>query len=182
MKRTEKAELIAMAVSVFMAAGMISVFFLSRSLSILAEGLDTVFDIIASAAVLAGLRISDRKTRTFPSGLYKVENLVAVMVGILILFGAYELCREAIGRLSSEPVPLDHPWLVVIVMSIVVVITAALAWYKGKVGREEYSPSLKADSRHSWTDVIASSGIVVGILLQIMGIEIMDALTALLIS
>ncbi|MBN1288785.1 MAG: cation transporter, partial [Actinobacteria bacterium] len=43
-------------------------------------------------------------------------------------------------------------------------------------------PSLKADSRHSWTDVIASSGIVAGILLQIMGIEIMDALTALLIS
>ncbi len=181
MRRTEKAELIAVILSALMAAGMITVAMMTHSISILAEGTDTVIDVVASIAVLAGLRLSMRKTRVFPSGLYKLENLIATGIGILILISAYELARESIERLVSGESKLEDPWLVIAVMAVVVVLTGAIAWYKGKVGREENSPSLRADARHSWTDTIASMAIILGIGLEIAGIENMDSIAALVV-
>lgn len=181
MKRTEKAELTATILSAFMAAGMIVVATITHSISILAEGIDTVIDTVASVTVLIGLRLSRRHTRTFPSGLYKLENLVATCIGLLILFSAYELAKEAIERMKSNVSRMDQPWLVILVMSIVVAITLFLAWYKGKVGKEENSPSLRADAKHSWTDLIASMAIIVGVALEWAGVHKMDAVAALVV-
>jgi cation diffusion facilitator family transporter len=180
-KRTEKAELISVFCSVFMAAGMIVVALITNSISILAEGTDTVIDVVASIAVLIGLRLSARKTRTFPSGLYKLENVIATGIGILILFSAYELARESIERIVSGNTQLDGPWLVIAVMSVVVAITGFIAWYKGRVGRQENSPSLRADARHSFTDLIASVAIIVGVGLEIAGVKNMDSVAALVV-
>jgi cation diffusion facilitator family transporter len=181
MKRTEKAELVAVMCSIFMAAGMLIVAAMTHSISILAEGTDTVIDVVASIAVLAGLRLAARKTRTFPSGLYKLENVIATGIGILILFSAYELARESIERILSGKSELDGPWLVISVMAVVVAITGFIAWYKGKVGKEENSPSLRADAKHSWTDLIASVAIIVGVGLEIAGVKNMDSVAALVV-
>lgn len=181
MRRTEKAELIAIVLSVFMAGGMIAVALMTNSIAILAEGTDTVMDVVASIAVLVGLRLSMRKTRTFPSGLYKLENLIATGIGVLILLSAYELGREAIERLVSGGTELDDPWLILAVMAVVVVLTAFIAWYKGMVGKQENSPSLQADARHSWTDMVASVAIIVGIGLEMVGVNHMDSIAALVV-
>ncbi len=68
-----------------------------------------------------------------------------------------------------------------ITMVVVVVITGLLAWYKGRVGKKENSPSLKADSRHSWTDTIASVGVILGVGLNAMGVHYVDSIMALVI-
>ena len=36
------------------------------------------------------------KTRAFPYGLYKVENLVSVIVALAIFYAGYEIALEAI--------------------------------------------------------------------------------------
>ena len=77
--------------------------------------------------------------------------------------------------------PVTQPWLVSAVMGCVVVITGALAWYKNKVGKEENSPSLQADAKHSWTDVLASAAVAGGVLLQEAGIPHMDSVAALIV-
>ncbi|RJP30531.1 MAG: cation diffusion facilitator family transporter [Actinobacteria bacterium] len=179
--RTEKAEVISIAASVLMAAGMIAVAIPTGSIAILAEGIDTVVDIVASLAVLAGLRLSQRHSRNFPAGLYKLENLIGTGIGILILVCAYELAAESIRSIIAGGNRVDQPWLVMGTMAAVLAITASIAWYKGKVGREEHSPSLSADAHHAWTDAIACLAIVVGVGLEMLGIPDMDSVAALVV-
>lgn len=181
MEPTERAEAIASVASVFMAAGMITVAAVSGSVSVLAEGIDTVVDIVASVAVMIGLRLSRRHSRDFPDGLYKVENIVGLAIGVLVLFSAYELTGEAIGGLTGHQEPISAPWVAIGTMSVVVVITGLLAWNKGRVGKAENSPSLVADSRHSWTDAIASAGVVLGVALAAAGVPYADSIMALVI-
>ncbi len=102
MEPAEKAEGIDTIASVFMAAGMIAVAAMSGSVSVLAEGIDTCVDIVAAVAVMIGLKLSKRHSKDFPDGLYKLENLVAVAIGVLILFSAYELARESIQKLPRS--------------------------------------------------------------------------------
>ncbi len=180
-QRTERAELVSMGASVFMAAGMIAVAAVSHSVSILAEGIDTVTDLVASLAVLIGLRLSMRHTRGFPAGLYKLENLIGTAIGIFILFCSYELAAESIGRLVSGDDVVDQGWLVLLTMVVVLLVTAWLARYKARVGREENSPSLVADAKHTWTDAIACLAIVVGVGLEMLGVPRMDAVAALVV-
>ena len=179
--RTEKAEVISVAASVFMAAGMIAVAIPTGSIAILAEGIDTVVDIVASLAVLVGLRLSRRHTRNFPAGLYKLENLISTGIGILILVCSYELASESIRSIIEGGDKVEQPWLVMGTMAVVLGITAAVAWYKGKVGREEHSPSLSADAHHTWTDAVACMAIVVGVGLEMLGIPDMDSVAALVV-
>ncbi|MDY6794162.1 MAG: cation diffusion facilitator family transporter [Actinomycetota bacterium] len=179
--RTEKAEVISVATSVFMAGGMIAVAVTTGSIAILAEGIDTVVDIVASLAVLAGLRLSRLHTRNFPTGLYKLENLISTGIGILILVCSYELAAESIRGIVRGGDKVEQPLLVMGTMAVVLAITAAIAWYKGKVGREEHSPSLSADAHHAWTDAVACLAIVVGVGLEMLGIPDMDSVAALVV-
>jgi cation diffusion facilitator family transporter len=181
MKNTEKAEVVSIGVSIFMAAGMLTVAAISHSVAILAEGTDTLMDIVASIGVLIGLKLSSRKTKTFPAGLYKLENVIAVIIGFLILFSSYELARESISRILSGEDKVTGAWLVMVVMAAVSGLTAFIAWYKGRIGKKENSPSLKADSKHSWTDAIASAAIILGVGLNAAGIKNMDSYTALVV-
>jgi cation diffusion facilitator family transporter len=164
-----------------MAAALFIAAVVTHSVSVLAEGVDTIIDIVASVSVLIGLRLATRHSRTFPMGLYKLENLIAIVIGGLILFGAYNLAREAIERISSGKSELVQPWLIIPVICAVIVCRLALARYKGRVGREENSPSLQADARHAWSDAVASVAILIGILLQLSGVRYMDSVVALVV-
>jgi cation diffusion facilitator family transporter len=181
MDPAEKAEGIDTVASVFMAAGMIAVAAMSGSVSVLAEGIDTCVDIVAAVAVMIGLKLSKRHSKDFPQGLYKLENIVAVAIGALILFSAYELARESIQKLMAKQTTINNPWVAMGTMAVVVLITGLLAWYKGSIGKQENSPSLKADSRHSWTDTIASAGVILGVGLNAAGVPYVDSIMALVI-
>jgi Co/Zn/Cd efflux system component len=67
----------------------------SASMALKADAVHSLADVVSSLSILAGILISDRKTRTFPLGLYKVENLVALLSSFFIFFAAYEIVREA---------------------------------------------------------------------------------------
>lgn len=181
MKKTEKAELISIVCCIFMGAAMIIVARISGSVSILAEGIDKVVDVVASLAVLAGMRLSERRNSSFPQGLHKLENVIAIAIGVLILISSWELAKESLERIFEGSRPIEQPWLVICVMGGVVLITGALAWYKNKVGTEENSPSLKADARNSWTDVLASAAVGTGVFFQMIGIPHTDAVAALIV-
>ncbi len=160
---------------------MIAVATVSGSVALIAEGIHTLTDSITSFAVLIGLRLSERHSETFPFGLYKLENLIAAAIGILILFGAYELASESIRHLGEEPRTLEKPWLIMAVMAASVVSLCILAWYENKVAREENSPGLLADARHALADLAAAAAVLIGVGLDIAGVPRADSITALVV-
>lgn len=132
----------------------------SGSLALTADGIHSLVDVIASLAVLAGLRLSTRRTRTFPYGLYKVENLVEVAVALLIFVAGYEIIRQAF---TAQVAVVRPPYYVIAGVVVAIVTPFLFSRYELRIARATGSPSLLADSRHFQTDVFSSSIVLVAI-------------------
>lgn len=83
------------AVNILLSLLNLAIAFASGSLAVAAEMIHNIVDLAASITVLAGIKISARKSRAFPYGLYKVENMVAVAVAMLI-FSTQRLKRPRV--------------------------------------------------------------------------------------
>ncbi len=151
----------------------------SGSLALKADALHSLADVVSSLTIFLGIVIADRKTKTFPEGLYKVENLVALLSSFFIFYAAYEIGFEAwrgetTGQITAVPQ---------VVAGIVLIMAAAAVFsrYELKIGLEVGSPSLVADARHVTTDLLACSVIVVGIISTYLGYPI-DRYVAMLVA
>jgi cation diffusion facilitator family transporter len=129
---------------------------LSGSLALAASATDSAVDIFSSMAVLVGLVISKRKTKTFPFGLYKVENVVSIAIAVLVFFAGYEIAKEALVAPSRR---LVTEWWILAGVALTVLVPFLFSRYELAVGRASNSPSLMAEARQFQTDVL-SSGIV----------------------
>ena len=132
----------------------------SGSLALAADGIHSVVDVVASLAVLVGLRLSTRRTRTFPYGLYKVENVVEVAVALLIFVAGYEIIRQAFAGQLAMGRP---PYYVLAGVVVAITIPFLFSRYERRIGLATGSPSLLADSRHFQIDVLSSSIVLVAI-------------------
>jgi len=142
---------------------------ISGSLALAADGIHSLVDVFSSVAVILGLRISTRRSSSFPYGLYKVENVVEVIVALLIFLAGYEILRDAVGP-PGPPVRVT-PWLIPGVL-LAVLIPFLFGRYELQIGRAAGSPSLVADARHSQTDVFSTIIVLVAIIGAYLGVSL----------
>jgi cation diffusion facilitator family transporter len=124
---------------------------------------------MASLVVLAGLLISRRDSRSFPYGLYKVENLASVLVALLILLAGYEIARET---LFAPPRDLANAPLALAGVAISLLTVCVFSRYERRLGKEASSPSLIADSERFRVDMLASAVVFASILGRLLGVRL----------
>jgi cation diffusion facilitator family transporter len=181
MNKAEKTALISAALASVLANALITVALLVRSLSMLAGGVISVARALTAMMLFSGMRLSRRHPDEFPTGLYKLENLAATVVGVIILAGAYALARVSVHAIANQSnlVEFDSAWQALLPMLVSMALALFMAWYKVKVGREEGSPALAADARFSLVDAAGLGIICVGITLEAEGVKSADAWAAL---
>ena len=157
------------AVNVFLGLLNLVLLLASDSLAVAAEMVHNVVDLAASVGVLVGLRLSTRKSRDFPYGLYKVENLVSVGIALLIFIAGWEIARHALfGRAVQVKV---EPWILAgVVVSMVVPLVFSL--YEMRVGRRFNSPSVQADAEEYRVHFYSSGVVLLALLGQSMGLPL----------
>ncbi|WP_067051103.1 cation diffusion facilitator family transporter [Methanofollis ethanolicus] len=150
----------------------------SGSLALGADAVHSSLDVLASLALLAGIWLSSRTSREFPYGLYKVENIVAVVISLLVFLTAGEIAAEALaGETAALPV---SGWVLVAVAALVSV-PYLLGTYEVRVGDACHSPSLVADGRQHRVDVLATSVVFFALLGRNVGLPL-DNLAALVVA
>jgi cation diffusion facilitator family transporter len=165
------------AVNIFLSLLNLAIAAASGSLAVAAEMVHNLVDLVASVAVLAGVKIAERESRHFPYGLYKVENVVAVGVAILIFFTGYEIAREAL-RGEGGPATVNAWMLAGVALSAI--IPLAFSRYEMRVGREINSPSLMADAQEYRAHVFSSGVVFLALVGQMVGFPL-DRYAALII-
>jgi cation diffusion facilitator family transporter len=155
-----------LAINLFLVTSKIILAQVTGSLALRADALHSVVDVLASLAVLAGLVISGRKAKNFPYGLYKVENLVALAISLLLFVVSYELGRQAF--ISKSQLLTVNSWIVLIV-GCLILVPLIYSLYEIRVARKVSSPSLLADARHFQADVISASIVFLALLGQSLG-------------
>jgi len=140
----------------------------SGSLAVTASAIDSGTDCIASMALFAGLRLSNHKSPSFPLGLYKIENVLSVVVALFIFLAGYEIAREAFTPASA---PADISLVVVLLLALATLATYLFGQYALRVGRRTDSPTLQAEGRHRQVDVLSSALVLVSAALSYAGVE-----------
>lgn len=149
----------------------------SGSLALAADATDSLVDTFSRLAVLIGLIISQRKSKQFPYGLYKVENVVSIIIALLIFVAGYEIAREAI---FAPKVELRLTLWLVLGVGVTIVVPLLFGIYELRLGRRTGSPTLIADGRHFQTDVLSSGVVLLALLASYLGLAL-DRIAAIVI-
>ncbi len=177
LEKDQKVALLAIAVNITLFTLKYVFAEFSGSMALKAGAFDSLSDVVASFTVLAGLVIARRKTRSFPYGLYKIENLVAVVIALVILYVGYGIAREAI---AGRTLQLQNVGPAAASIVAVIAITFAFSRYEARVGKAINSPSLIADARHIRTDMLANSVVLMGLGSNFVGLDL-DRIAAFII-
>ncbi len=79
----------------------------SGSVALMADAIHSATDLISSITVLAGIKISKRKSKNFPYRLYKVENFVSLLTSLFIFLAGNEIVKTVF----FEPFTLKREYL-----------------------------------------------------------------------
>jgi len=155
---------------------------ITASISLIADGINSLSDVFPSFAVAVGIRISERPpTEEFPYGFHKIENFVSLFISLAIFYGGYAMITEALDRFGKLQI-IQNPIIGVMTAIVSVITLFLISTYKIKIGRQTNSPSLTADGEHSRVDVFASLAVLIGVSGSFFGLYIMDAIAAIVAS
>ena len=178
MERNEKIGTYSIAVNLLLVGIKILLSILSGSIALVADAIHSSSDVISSATVLVGIKISKRKSKTFPFGLYKVENFVSLLSSFFIFVAGYEIVHTVFFKTQNLKIE-NLPYAMVGVV-LTIGITFAFSRYELREGKAIGSPSLIADAQHIRTDMLSSGVILAGLIGSTFGLNL-DKVAALLV-
>jgi cation diffusion facilitator family transporter len=147
-------------VNVVLVAINLAVASASDSLAVSAEVVHNVVDLASAIGVLAGIKLAAHKTKRFPYGLYKLENVVAVVIAVLIFIPAWEFARRSV--LAAEHNVTAEPWMLA-ALALAAAIALGFSHFELRAGRRSGSPALIADAReyrvHALTTGVAITAV-----------------------
>jgi len=158
-------------------------FWLTNSVSLMSDALESVVNLVAAIVVLIALHIASRPAdEEFSFGYSKIEFFASGLEGGMILIAAGSIVFTAIPRLIN-PQPLEQVGLGMIIVVLASLVNLIVAQVLLKAGRKYNSITLEADSRHLMTDVLTTVGVVVGLLVvNLTGWLRLDAIIAILVA
>ena len=139
---------------------------LGNSGALIADAVESTADILSSAIVWSGLRVSAREADdTYPFGYGKAEPIAAAVVGLLLLGAALGIAIEAVRQILT-PHRTPAPFTLVV---LVVVIAAKEVLFRRvhAIGSAVESTALRADAWHHRSDALTSAAAFVGISISI---------------
>lgn len=136
----------------------------SGSISVLAEAIQSIVDILMSGLAVWTIRYAAKPPdETHPYGHGKAEVLAGAFQMLIILGSGVYILVEAYRRLLA-PQPIEWNWGAY-AMSYALVANLSVAAYLGRVARRHPSPALQSEALHLRGDSWASAGVLLGMLL-----------------
>ncbi|MBN9071007.1 MAG: cation transporter [Rhizobiales bacterium] len=156
---------------------------ITGSVALYSDALESIVNVIASAVALWAIRVSYTPADAdHQHGHHKAEYFSAVLEGVLICVAALMIFSASWEALRAPRV-IEQPWQGLAVNGFASLVNAAWAWLLIRTGRAERSPALVADGRHIMTDVITSVGVIAGLIGAVAtGFRILDPLLAILVG
>ncbi len=159
-------------------------YFLTGSVSLWSDALESLVNLAAGLVALGALIVAERPADDRHAfGHDKAEYFSSGVEGTLILIAAVSIVWSAVHRLI-DPLPLARlgPGLVVAFLAGAMNFAAARVMLK--VARQHDSITIEADATHLLTDVWTSAGIIAGLLI-VMAVPqwaILDPLMAIAVG
>ncbi len=158
-------------------------YFLTGSVGLLSDALESVVNLVGAMMALAMLTIAARPAdEDHTYGHSKAEYFSSGVEGTLILIAAISIVITAIPRLIT-PKPLEQVGVGLAVSVAASLINLVVAIILSKAGKRYDSITLTADAQHLMTDVWTSVGVLAGVgLVALTGWERLDPIVAFIVA
>jgi len=161
--------------------GKLVAYFLTNSVGILTDALESTVNVITGIISLYSIYIALKpKDKNHPFGHGKIEFLSASLEGFLIIVAGLIIIFEAIKRIFS-PAEISELDIGIIIVGLSGALNYLVGWYSIRVGRKNNSIALVSGGKHLQSDTYSSIGLVIGlILLYITNLAWLDSAIALI--
>ena len=135
----------------------------SGSVALIADAWHTLSDSLSSIVLVVGIRLSRKPPdEKHPYGHGRAEWIASMLIGVFLIFVAYEFIQQSIDKLKSHEV-FSYGILAWVATIISIVWKEALAQLSFRASRRSGLKSLKADGWHHRTDALSSLIVLIGL-------------------
>jgi cation diffusion facilitator family transporter len=171
------------ALSVVLFAAKIVAYYLTNSLAILSDALESIVNVVAGGIGLYSLFIAAKPSdEDHPYGHGKAEFVSAAVEGTLIVAAGVLILYETVQHFIT-PTPVGQLDSGLVMVGITAVINYIAGYVCLSIGNKNNSLALKASGRHLQTDTWSTVAIIVGLsVMLVTGLYWIDKLIAAAMS
>lgn len=153
---------------------------LSFSSAMQADGIHSFFDSMGNIVGLVAIGLAGRPAdESHPYGHSKYETYGSLVIGLFLLFAAFEVGQSAVTKLITQDFNAEVTGVSFAVMLGTLGINICVTIYERRKGNKLGSELLKADAAHTLSDVLVSVGVILGLALVAAGFPAADPIFAL---
>ncbi len=181
-KEGEKGAWVSIIAYLCLSALKLSIGFTAGSEALFADGLNNTTDIIASFAVLIGLKISRRPPdHDHKYGHFRAETVAALLASFIMIVVGAQVLYQAIQKFF-EP-SIDNPNMIAAWIALFCAVVMMFVYrYNIRLAKRINSHAIKAAAQDNRSDAIVSIGAFIGIVGSQFGLPWLDPLAATLVG
>lgn len=169
--------------NVILFAVKLTIGLITGSISIIADSLNNLSDSGANVLTVVGYTLTGKPAdKDHPYGHARMEYLCSLFISIIVAFLGFEMLTGSIEKLTGEPTNEKYGTVSIIIIASTIIVKILCALIFRKLGKHIDSDTLKASAIDSISDVIATSAVVVGMLLTPITGPYTDGVIGILIS
>jgi cation diffusion facilitator family transporter len=178
-KQLRRVTYLSIAANVLLIAGKFIVGFITGSLSLLADAIHSVSDMLTDIAVLLGLYFGSKEPDSeHPYGHGKLETLAAIAIALGLLGVGLGMIYYAALDIAKDNV--THPRNMVLVAAAGAIAIKEVVYRVTKaVAMKYHCPAALANAWHDRADALSSVAVIVGVVAQKFGFSHGDQVAAI---
>lgn len=182
LREGEKGAWLSIGTYIILSALKLTIGYIGNSEALKADGLNNMTDIIASFAVLIGLRISQKPPdHNHHYGHLRAETVASLVASFIMATIGLQVLINAGNNLLNPVYETPSIWTAVVAGGSAIVMYMVYR-YNLKLAKRINSTAVKAVAYDNRSDALVSIGATIGILTAIFGLPILDSITATLVG
>ena len=153
------------------------------SISMRADGIASMFDAASNVVGIVGMHLASRPADLdHPYGHAKFETYASAMIGVMLLFAAWNVATDAYAALTGDKAAAAVNLGSFVVMVGTLVINLCVSRYESLRGKELSSEILTADAMHTASDAMVSISVIIGLIFVQMGYPLADPICSVIVA
>lgn len=169
--------------NVLVAAAKLVYGLITGSVAMTADGFHSMFDGTSNVIGLLGMGFAGKPAdKDHPYGHMKYETFASAVIAVMLLLAAWRVGSSAFERLMDPGVGPRVDAMSFVIMISTLAVNIGVTTYERKVGQKLRSEILIADASHTGSDVLVSTGVIIGLAAVKLGFPLADPIIGLLVA
>ncbi|MHA1953954.1 MAG: cation diffusion facilitator family transporter [Candidatus Heimdallarchaeaceae archaeon] len=178
---TAIANILSVGVNALLVILKLTIGFLFNSISLIADGFDSILDLVTAGFAGVGERISKKPAdKSHPFGHHKYQLVFSLAIALTLFVSSYFIASESIGRLR-ESIQLTFNYLILAAAIISFFGKMIMSLVLIRIGKKINSPVIIANAKNYRTDAFASVFVLIAFIGAYFNVWWLDPVCAFII-